>query len=169
MSGTAARPLHRRLTIVLNGSNARFQEDLNTYMRQSSSVTLVGYHVLNTPVTATVPNTPYLTLEFEQGGGFEMAPMITNTNAQNAILMPLSGLNTSRDCSGGIILGEMRGSRAGQVTISVRDHLGQRHDPSSNKLFDWLTLELVILETGRQSTPSFLIDLPQIQPTLNTL
>lgn len=169
MSGTKARPLHRRVTIVLNGNNARFQEDLNSYMRQSAMVTLVGYHVLNTPTTGTVPNTPFLALEFEQSAGFEMAPMVTNTLFQNSILMPLSGMITSRDISGGIVLGEMKGSRAQQLHIRVSDYLGNRHDPVTNKLFDWLTVELIMLETGTENTPSFLLGLPQIQQTIFTI
>lgn len=169
MSGTVKRPLNRRCTLVLSGTKSRFQEDLNWDMRETSRVVIVGYTVLNTPVTGTVPDTPLISIDFEFGPGFELTPQISNYPLQHSIVLPLVAANTQRDCSSGIVLGELRGSRIGQVNMRVKDITGADHHASSNKLFDWIVLEMVLLEAGREPTPLYLKDVPSIQQTLNTI
>lgn len=171
MSGTTSNPLHRRMTLVLDGSKSDFRQmKLDWNLRQSSSVVLVSYTVLNTPVTSSVPDTPFLSVDFESVScGFELIPQISNYPVQHSIVLPLVGLNTQNNYSATMVLGEIRGSRLAEVNLRIKDATGTPHNASSNKLFDWVILELLIVESGREPTPLFLKDIPTIQQTWNTI
>lgn len=168
MSGRAKKPLWRRVTIVLDGTLNRFQVPLDSYMRETSRVLITGYTVLNTPVTGTVPNTPIISLDFEQSAGFELTPMISNLPVQDSIVLALSGLNTQRSFSPGIILGELKGGRRHILNMRVKDVAQNDHNASTNKLFNYLVLELVVLETGMDLTPPDLLQIPWIQAAVDT-
>lgn len=169
MSGRQKQPLWRQVRILLRGTDSRFQIPLDSYMRETSKVILLGYTVLNTPVTGTVPVTPIIALDFEQSPGFELTPQLSNLPLQDSIVLALVGVNTQRDCSSGIVIGQLRGSKRHIINMRVRDVDGVEHNASSHKLFDWLTLEMAVLEAGMDLTPPDLMKIPSIQAVLDTI
>ncbi len=166
-------PTQRRITLVLDGSagvGGRFTMTFKEPIRETNTLGLARYVVTNTPVTATVPNTPYLDVRFQfANGSFNLNPCVSNVLDCDSIPLLLGGLNTLQAMTPALPLGAMRSGHCQQVTITVHDVTGAPHDPSLNKLFNWCVIELVAVEQITKRTPDSLNQVPSIQQVWDTI
>ena len=169
MSGTTAKPLTKRITLVLDGANLdRFQVDLSEEIRQTASVTLIAYTVINAPVSGAFPVHPVIQIVFDYGAGIQCTPIHTNIVGRPDLLLALSGATTER-YSLQTVVGEMRGSARRSFVVRVFDEAGVEHNHSTHRLFDWLTVELEALEVGMLRGPLALQGVPTIQQSFDTI
>lgn len=164
-------PSYKRLTLFLDGNDSRFYLDLKEGIFNPAVIMLVGYNVIDTPSTGLFPNNPALELRFEGQVGFQINTSASNRMDPRAIPLVLSGPVTNKEYPNpGIIIGQSyHGSTQWQVTVSVRDINGVEHNPVTNKLFQWITLELQLIENRYVESPLSLLSVPTIQQTRDTL
>lgn len=185
------QPVIKRMVWVLDGSlNSPFDINLNDRVTASAGLVMTQYTVLNTPVTGTVPNTPFIY--------FQMGPMLTGVTLSGCVshekrkIIPqedplpdidaivgippdathiaLVGANTNVQMQPGKHVGIMKGGETRAFKIHVRDYIGRDHSASTNKLFDWAIIEFEIQETPHARNPLYLTNkVPTIQQTLDTI
>ncbi len=167
-------PRMKRIILVLDGSTGQsglFNLLLQEPLRESVTIGLSRYVVTNTPTTSgAIPDTPILDLHFNfANGAMNLTPCSSNTLASDSFILMLSGENTTQAFQPSLPLGDVRSGHVQQLIISVRDIAGAPHDPSTHKLFDWCVLELMAVETVMKRSPPYLLKVPSIQQTFDTI
>lgn len=185
-------PTVKRMVWVLDGAlNSPFEINLNDRVTVSAGLVMTQYTVLNTPVTSTVPNTPFLYFQIQHMmAGLTMSGCVSNQYRKiippvidpptpgvdeyvgipmDATHIALSGVNTNVQMQPGKHVGTMKGGETRTFRVHVRDYLNREHS-STNKLFDWAIIEFEIHETPSARNPLYLVNkVPTIQQTLDTI
>jgi hypothetical protein len=189
-------PTIKRMVWVLDGAlNSPFEINLNDRVTVSAGLVMTQYTVLNTPVTSTVPNTPFLYFQIQHMmAGLAMSGCVSNQYRKiipvpqppppalplppidefvgipmDATHIALTGVNTNVQMQPGKHVGTMKGGETRSFLVHVRDYLNREHS-SSNKLFDWAIIEFEIHETPSARNPLYLVNkVPTIQQTLDTI
>jgi hypothetical protein len=183
-------PVIKRMVWVLDGSlDSPFDIQLNDRVTMSAGLVMTQYTVLNTPVTGTVPDTPFIYLQMgHMLSGVTLSGCVSHEQRKIIVQDPppnidaivgipmdathvaLSGANTNVWMQPGKHVGIMKGGETRGFKVHVRDYIGRDHSASDNKLFDWAIFEFEIQETPHARNPLYLTNkVPTIQQTLDTI
>jgi hypothetical protein len=169
MSVQYSPPVPKRLVFYFDGTQSRFQFQINYPIKESISVGLRAFTVAGTPVTATIPDTPVLRVRFENTGGFNINPQLSSFSEVDEIVLTLDGAITQTTYTPVMNIGTMMGGLRQHFLVNVADIAGVPHHATTNALFTYFVLELEVMETKMLTNPNWLLKVPTIQQTLDTI
>lgn len=157
----AATEMPKIIFIQLDGSDTRFQIRLNNRIAQTATLRLGEYS------TAGATDR-FVTLQFVNMRGFQLNPISSNVAEPDSFVILTPTPITTAVYSPGKLIGTMSGGEMREFEILVKDPTGVPHNPSSNKLFDYLHLSFVVQETPVPRAPLFLQGVPTVQQTFDS-